>query len=143
MTTITSAGAGLLDRTITDIAELVEKREVSPVELVEACLQRIDAVDGQLRAFITVTGYQALEAARAAERMITAGYYLGPLHGIPLAIKDNVYTRGVRTTAGSKILADFVPTEDATVVKKLKQADRKSTRLNSSHRSLSRMPSSA
>src|SRR5207302_543047 len=81
----------------------------------EAVLQRIGAVNATLNAYITVCAPQAREVAQATERMIRAGYYLGPLHGIPVALKDNIYTRGVRTTAGAKILADFVPDEDATV----------------------------
>src|SRR5256886_14739603 len=85
-------------------------------------LQRIGNVDKQIRAYIAVCDEQAREVAGATERMIRAGYYLGPLHGIPVALKDNIYTRGVRTTAGSKILADFIPTEDATVAARLKRA---------------------
>src|SRR5207249_3993426 len=84
--------------------------------------QRIAAVDKVLSAYITVCGEQAREVAQATEKMIGAGYHLGPLHGIPIAIKDNIYTRGVRTTAGSKILADFIPAEDATVTARLKRA---------------------
>src|SRR3989454_128357 len=85
-------------------------------------VQRLGNVDKQIRAYITVCDEQAREVAGATERMIRAGYYLGPLHGIPVALKDNIYTRGVRTTAGSKILADFIPTEDATVAARLKRA---------------------
>src|SRR5213596_2971675 len=111
-----------LDLTIIEAAARLEERRLSPVELTEALLQRIASVDKQIRAYITVCDEQAREVARAAERMIQAGYYLGPLHGIPIAIKDNIYTRGVRTTAGSKILADFIPAEDATVTARLKRA---------------------
>src|SRR5436309_11365975 len=112
----------LLDLTIIEAAAQLERRRLSPVELTEAMLQRIGNVDKQIRAYIAVCDEQARDVAQATERMIRAGYYLGPLHGIPIALKDNVYTRGIRTTAGAKILADFVPDEDATVVLRLKRA---------------------
>src|SRR5207249_2281487 len=115
-------GTGLLDLTITQAARKIERGEVSPLALTESALERIATVNPKLNAYITVCDEQAREAAFAAEQMIRAGYYLGPLHGIPIALKDNVYTRGIRTTAGSKILADFVPDQDATVVLRLKQA---------------------
>ncbi len=112
----------IVNLTISEAAAQVERRTLSPVELTEAMLQRIAAVDKVLSAYITVCGEQAREVAQATEKMIGAGYHLGPLHGIPIAIKDNIYTRGVRTTAGSKILADFIPAEDATVTARLKRA---------------------
>jgi aspartyl-tRNA(Asn)/glutamyl-tRNA(Gln) amidotransferase subunit A len=112
----------LLNLTIADAASRIARRTLSPAELTEAVLQRIAAVDKMLNAYITVCAEQAREVAQAAEKMIGAGYYLGPLHGIPIALKDNIYTRGVRTTAGSKVLGDFVPAEDATVTARLKQA---------------------
>src|SRR5438445_1445023 len=116
------AQADLLNLTIAQAAPRLERRELSPVELTEAVLQRIGAVNRTLNAYITVCAPQAREVAEATERMIRAGYYLGPLHGIPIALKDNIYTRGIRTTAGAKILADFVPDEDATVAARLKRA---------------------
>jgi len=112
----------LVNLTIREAAAQIERSALSPVELTDAMLQRIAHVDKTLNAYITVCGEQAREVALAAEKMIRAGYHLGPLHGIPIAIKDNIYTRGVRTTAGSKILADFVPQEDATVTARLKRA---------------------
>src|SRR2546429_5752062 len=112
----------LVNLTIREAAAQIERSALSPVELTDAMLQRIAHVDKTLNAYITVCGEQAREVALAAEKMIRAGYHLGPLHGIPVAIKDNIYTRGVRTTAGSKILADFVPQEDATVTARLKRA---------------------
>ncbi|HXF57699.1 MAG TPA: amidase [Actinomycetota bacterium] len=112
----------LHELTISEASSLIERRELSPVELTEAVLHRIDAVEDKVNAYITVLHDEARHAAKAAEQMIAAGYYLGALHGIPIALKDNIYTRGVRTTAGSKILADFIPTEDATVAIRLKQA---------------------
>src|SRR5436309_7715872 len=112
----------LVNLTLRAAAAQIERSALSPVELTDAMLQRIAHVDKTLNAYITVCGEQAREVALAAEKMIRAGYHLGPLHGIPIAIKDNIYTRGVRTTAGSKILADFVPQEDATVTARLKRA---------------------
>jgi aspartyl-tRNA(Asn)/glutamyl-tRNA(Gln) amidotransferase subunit A len=103
-------------------AELVRARRVSPVELVRAYLDRIDRLDGRLRAYITVCRDAALDAARRAEEAVTSGASLGPLHGVPFAVKDQFATRGVRTTAGSRILADNVPEEDATVVARLTAA---------------------
>src|SRR5207244_7225723 len=97
-------------------------RRTSPVSLVESCLARIEVVEPRLNAFITVTAGLAREQARQAEREIEAGRYKGPLHGIPIAVKDLFATRGIRTTAGSRILADWVPDEDATVVRKLREA---------------------
>jgi aspartyl-tRNA(Asn)/glutamyl-tRNA(Gln) amidotransferase subunit A len=107
---------------LVELAEQLRRGAVSPVEVTRAYLERIGALEPTLRAFITVTGEQALAEAAAAEREIGAGQYRGPLHGVPLAIKDLFYTAGVRTTAGSKILADFVPAEDAACVARLRAA---------------------
>lgn len=107
---------------LAEAARLVRARKVSPVELVEASLARIRAHDGVLRSFITVFEEQALQVARAAEMLSAAGHELGPLHGVPLALKDNVALRGSRTTAGSKLLADWLPEADATVATRLRQA---------------------
>lgn len=115
-------GDELLDLEITQVASLVERKEVSPVELTRITLDAIAARDPALTAFITVTPESALQAAGAAEKAVAAGYYLGPLHGVPLAIKDIVAVSGVRSTSGSKILADHVPTEDATVTARLRAA---------------------
>ena len=106
----------------TELARQVAAKRVSPVELVQAHLDRIGKLDGALRSFITVTGDQALEAARAAEQAVMAGGPLGPLHGVPIALKDLYCTKGVRTTGGSKILGDWIPEEDATVVTRLAAA---------------------
>lgn len=105
-----------------DAAALVRDRRVSPVELTEACLARIEAVEPRLNAFVTVTGDLARAQARDAEGEIAAGRYRGPLHGIPVAVKDLFATKGIRTTAGSRILANWIPDEDATVVRKLREA---------------------
>ncbi len=98
---------------------LIKARKLSPVELVRACLARIERFDGLLRAYITVCAGQALERARAAEKEIMAGNYRGPLHGIPFGVKDQLCTQGIRTTLGSRILRDHVPTYDATVIERL------------------------
>jgi aspartyl-tRNA(Asn)/glutamyl-tRNA(Gln) amidotransferase subunit A len=101
---------------------LIRDRRLSPVELVSACLERIGRYDGVLRAYITVLAEQALAQAREAEREIAAGRYRGPLHGIPFGVKDQLCTRGIRTTLGSKILADWVPDHDAAVIERLRAA---------------------
>ena len=108
--------------TATQLSRLIGSREVSPVEATEAYLERIAREDGRLNAYITVCGDEALVAAREAEEAIAAGRYLGPMHGIPVAIKDQIHTKGILTTAGSGLLADYVPTEDATVMANLKRA---------------------
>ena len=106
----------------TELSQLIETREVSPVEVVQAHLERIDAVDSNLNSYITVCRGEAIDEARQAERAMVRGNYLGPMHGIPVAIKDQFCTKNIRTTAGSTILADYVPNEDATVVTNLKRA---------------------
>ncbi|MFQ6078126.1 MAG: amidase [Thermodesulfobacteriota bacterium] len=108
--------------TIHGLSELVRKREISPVEIIRATLRRIERYDGELKAYITVSSEEALESAKRAEASIARGGYIGPLHGIPIGLKDIIFTKGIRTTCGSKILADFFPREDATVVTRLKKA---------------------
>ena len=103
-------------------AELIRERALSPVELVRAYLGRIARYDGVLRAYITVCAEEALAAAADAEREIAAGRYRGPLHGIPFGAKDQLCTRGIRTTVGSKVMSDYVPDFDATVIARLAQA---------------------
>ena len=112
----------LSELTIKDAAAAVERRELSPVELTELMLARIDRLNPELVAYVTVAREEALSDARAAEAEIRDGRYRGPLHGIPLSIKDNIATRGIRTTAGSKVLEDCVPDFDATVVARLREA---------------------
>ena len=107
---------------LTEAAALLKARRLSPVELTQAVLDRIERVDASVGAFITVTRDEALQAARAAEQEIVRGRYRGPLHGIPFGVKDTHYTKGIRTTANTPVLLDFVPDFDATVVAKLKQA---------------------
>src|SRR3989442_869207 len=102
-----------------DLGRMIATKEVSPVEVVRAHLDRISALDARLRAFITVCADSALQSARASEADLMAGKVAGPLHGVPWAPKDLYSTKGVRTTGGSKILADSVPAADATVVARL------------------------
>src|SRR6266403_5371305 len=101
---------------------MIASKAVSPVEVVRAQLERITALDGTLRAYLTVCDEAALAAARAAEGALVAGRSMGPLHGVPIALKDLYDTAGVRTTGGSTILADRVPEADATVVRRLREA---------------------
>ena len=105
-----------------ELSRLIESREVSPVEATEAYIDRIDELDFKFNAYLTVSRREAMEAAREAERAIASGEYLGPMHGIPVAVKDQFWSKGIRSTGGSRILADFVPEEDATVIANLKKA---------------------
>ncbi len=107
---------------LVEAAELIRQRAISPVELTQACLKRIERLDGKLISFITVSAEQALEQARQAEQELMRSQAVGVLHGIPLALKDLFETEGVRTTAGSLFYAKYIPSEDAAVVRKLRQA---------------------
>ena len=108
--------------TITAAAEQIRTRHLSPVELVRSCLQRIDQLESRLQAWVTIDRDGALAAAQRCEEEIQRGQYRGPLHGIPIGIKDIFYTAGLKTTAGSPIYADFVPEYDAGAVRRLKEA---------------------
>jgi aspartyl-tRNA(Asn)/glutamyl-tRNA(Gln) amidotransferase subunit A len=116
------APSDVADMTVAELAVRVGVRELSPVDIVKAFSERVEALEPKLNAFITRTFEQAMVAARQAESDIIAGNYKGPLHGIPVALKDLYWTKGVRTTSGSAITADFVPDEDATVVARLQDA---------------------
>ena len=105
-----------------ELAAAIRAREVSPVEAVAAYLDRIDAVGDRLNAYITVCADEARADAGRLENEAAAGNFRGPLHGVPVGIKDQIHTAGIRTTDASKIRADFVPEHDATVVARLKQA---------------------
>jgi len=105
-----------------DLAERIQRRELSPVEIVEAYLRRIEAFNPQLSAYLTLTGDRALEEAKRAEVEIAAGQWRGPLHGIPFGVKDIIETAGVRTTHGSSFFSDFVPDQDAECVTRLRRA---------------------
>lgn len=106
----------------TDLAGLIKSGEVSPIDAAEAYLDRIEDVDSKLNSYITVCRDEALAQARGAQEEIASGSYRGPMHGVPVAVKDQFNTKGIRTTGGSTILEDFVPGEDATVITKLKNA---------------------
>jgi aspartyl-tRNA(Asn)/glutamyl-tRNA(Gln) amidotransferase subunit A len=109
-------------QSMTELARLIATKAVSPVEVVRTHLDRIAERDGTFKAFITVCGDAAMEAARAAEAALVADGPAGPLHGVPIALKDLFNTAGVRTTGGSRILAESVPSTDATVVSRLRGA---------------------
>ncbi|HEY2541142.1 MAG TPA: amidase [Stellaceae bacterium] len=108
--------------TIAEAARLIAKKELSPVELTRTCLDRIHALDNQLHAFIHLTEDRALAEARAAEAAIVAHGPKGPLHGIPIGLKDIVDTKGIRTTCQSRILADNIPEADAACAERLAAA---------------------
>src|ERR1700676_909509 len=109
-------------RSIAETAEQVRRREISPVELLRECLEKIDRLNPTLNAFITVTAESALAEAQKAEQEIQSEKWRGPLHGIPIGLKDLIDTAGVKTTAASVVFRDRVPSEDADVVRKLKTA---------------------
>jgi amidase len=108
--------------TLGEIGRRIESRDLSPVDLTERMLDRIAAVDRSLKSYATVMREEALAAARSAEQEIRAGRYRGPLHGVPVAVKDLCYTKGVRTMGGTTVRERFVPDVDATVVSRLREA---------------------
>src|SRR6266850_411020 len=106
-----------------EMAGLIRRKKLSPVEAIDAVLDRIAKVDPKLNAFVTLTAEQARREAKAAERALTRkGATLGPLHGVPFSVKDLVTTKGVRTTFGTPLFRDNVPTEDAPMVERLRAA---------------------
>lgn len=104
------------------VSDMIRSREISPVELVESCLRRIELLQSKVNAFVYVDADGAREAARTAEQEIKTGNYKGRMHGIPVALKDLFYTKGIPTTAGSRVLKDFVPEYNGTVVQRLLDA---------------------
>ncbi len=108
--------------TIAILSKALRKKEISPVEITKVCLDRITSYDAKINAFITVLPEKALKTARRIEKEILKGEYRGPLHGIPYAAKDLFFTKGIHTTCGSKILKDFIPAYDATVITRLNSA---------------------
>ncbi|HEV7677437.1 MAG TPA: amidase [Candidatus Dormibacteraeota bacterium] len=107
---------------LTDLSRDIHSGEVSPVEVVTDVLRRIAALNPVLNCYITVLEEAALQQAAALEKLLLSGIDLGPLHGVPIAVKDNIDTVGVRTTVGSRVFADRVPDADATVIERLKAA---------------------
>ena len=106
----------------TELSALTQRREVSPVEATEAYLDRIDSLDFKFNSYLNVCHKEALQAAQEAEQAIAQGNYLGPMHGVPVAVKDQLWSKGIRSTGGSYIQADFIPDEDATALANLKKA---------------------
>ncbi|MEC8909615.1 MAG: amidase, partial [Chloroflexota bacterium] len=113
---------GIVYKSVAELSRLIESKQVSPVEVAEAYLSRIDELDFKFNSYLTVCRQEVLEQALEAEAAITKGGYLGPMHGIPVGVKDQLWTKDVRTTGGSRFLVDFVPQEDATSVVNLKKA---------------------
>lgn len=109
-------------RTITEISEAIASKQLSPVEITTAMLERIDELDGRLKSYATVMADSAMAAAQKAEQEIDAGMSRGPLHGVPIAVKDLCFTKGVRTMGAAKVLTDHVPSFDGTVITKLEAA---------------------
>lgn len=107
---------------LTDLVTMIARREISSVEITRAMLARIEAINGTLHAYLTVAPERALAAAARADAALARGEPPGPLHGVPIAVKDLCATRGLRTTCGSQVLADWIPDHDATVVAKLEGA---------------------
>ncbi len=104
------------------LGRMIQKKEVSPVEVIEAHLSRIEALEPKLNSFITLLPDQAREEAVKAEQEIQAGRYRGPLHGIPLGLKDLYYVKGLPNTGGTKLFENFIPDFDSTVALKLRKA---------------------
>ncbi|MEK6599442.1 MAG: Asp-tRNA(Asn)/Glu-tRNA(Gln) amidotransferase subunit GatA [Deltaproteobacteria bacterium] len=112
----------LYNLTIHELHEKLKKKEITSLELTEVFLKRIDAVDGKIKAYITVTKEDAMKQAMEADKRISSGKDITPLTGVPISVKDIFCTKGILTTCASKILNNFVPPYDATVIKKLKEA---------------------
>jgi len=111
-----------IDLTISQASDLLRQKKLSPVDLTKACLDRIDKLNPSLNAFITINHESAITEAQTAEREIHQGNWRGPLHGIPIGLKDLIDTAGVKTTCGSALFADRMPAEDAEIVQRLKRA---------------------
>ena len=112
----------MLHLSLGSLASKIRAKQISPVEVMQRLLERIDSLNDDLNAYITVLHEEALAAASRAEKEIMAGNVRGPLHGVPMGLKDIIYTKGIRTTMGYQLFQNYVPDHDATVVEKLKQA---------------------
>ncbi|MEE8519307.1 MAG: amidase, partial [Dehalococcoidia bacterium] len=119
---MTSTSSELTSWSIVELGERIRSKELSPVDVAQAYIERIDALEPDIGAFITRMSDEALASAKQAEAEIVSGNYRGPLHGIPVAVKDIYWTKGVRTTSGSKVRGDFVPDRDSTAVARLREA---------------------
>ena len=106
----------------TETAKAIKTKELSPTDAVQAYLERIDRLDSRLAAYITVVREEALRAARLVAQRIGRGEDPGPLAGVPIAVKDQYWTKDILTTSGSKVYQDFVPEEDSTVIQRLRDA---------------------
>ena len=124
----------LYDLTVADAEERIRKGELTSVALAESLLGRIDMLEPTLKAWTTIDREELLGVARESDIELEKGGPRGPLHGIPVGLKDIFYTKGMKTTAGSKIYADFIPTYDATTVARLKVAGRRHPRQGCFHR---------
>ncbi|BCJ87608.1 amidase [Effusibacillus dendaii] len=119
---MTASNSDILLGSLTDLSDSIRQKRVSPVEVTQQALDRIEQTNPKLNAFITVLQEKAIENARTAEREIVEGNWRGPLHGVPIGLKDLVFTEGVRTTMGARIFKDYIPDYSATVVNKLEEA---------------------
>jgi aspartyl-tRNA(Asn)/glutamyl-tRNA(Gln) amidotransferase subunit A len=119
---MTATPTSLADMSVAQLAERIRTKQVSPVEVATAFIERTDALDTRIGAFVTRTAESAIAAAKAAETEIASGNYRGPLHGIPVAVKDIYWTEGVRTTSGSIVRGDFVPERDSAAIARLREA---------------------
>ena len=128
-----SSSFNMLNLTIKDLSQLISYGNISPIDLVEATLERISTLNPKLNAFITILEKSARKDAKNADSLIKEGKYRGPLHGIPVSLKDLIYVKGARSTSGSKILSNFVPQYDSTVVKRLKEAGAIIVGMNNTH----------
>jgi aspartyl-tRNA(Asn)/glutamyl-tRNA(Gln) amidotransferase subunit A len=119
---LANRAGSLWELTLGEVGELIRRREVSPVEVTRAALERIEQTESHVLAWARLCAARALEDAKRMEELLASGTYLGPLHGIPVGLKDIVHSAGLETSAGSKILSGFVPAEDAVVVRRLRAA---------------------
>src|SRR5699024_11312845 len=110
-----------LSKSIADVSSDILNKRMSVTEMMEEALSRINSYDSQINSFITINS-KALDAAGEADKQITAGHYKGPLHGIPIGLKDMIDTSDMKTTMGSEIFKDYIPSYDAAVVNQLKKA---------------------